>query len=157
MKSLTQLLTDLKLAKLNSNFILALMFLLSTNSLLAQITKRTTTKVNLRSSPNPNSEIIKVLPANTDVIAVYDWDENWTQVNSMETIGYVSSKYLAASSNPYELWEKVDYATGQEPEVVYMAYVAKTISGYVVRLVFRANEYFEIEEDFMTIMYEGDD
>lgn len=116
MKSLTQLLTDLKLAKLNSNFILAIMFLLSTNSLLAQITKRTTTKVNLRSSPNPNSEIIKVLPANTDVIAVYDWDENWTQVNSMETIGYVSSKYLAASSNPYELWEKVDYATGQEPE-----------------------------------------
>ena len=45
----------------------------------------------------------------------------------------------------------------EEPEVVYMAYVAKTISGYVVRLVFRANEYFEIEEDFMTIMYEGDD
>jgi len=42
-----------------------------------------------------------------------------------------------------------------QPDMVYMVYVAKTTSGYVARLVFRKNEYFEIEEDFMTIVYEG--
>jgi hypothetical protein len=42
-----------------------------------------------------------------------------------------------------------------QPEMVYMVYVAKSTSGYVVRLVFRENAYFEIEEDYMTIVYEG--
>lgn len=42
-----------------------------------------------------------------------------------------------------------------QPDMVYMVYVAKTTTGYVVRLVFRENAYFEIEEDFMTIVYEG--
>jgi len=44
-----------------------------------------------------------------------------------------------------------------QPDMVYMVYVAKTESGYVVRLVFRTNEDFEIEEDFMTIVYESVD
>lgn len=42
-----------------------------------------------------------------------------------------------------------------QPDMVYMVYVAKTTTGYVARLVFRENVYFEIEEDFMTIVYEG--
>jgi len=42
-----------------------------------------------------------------------------------------------------------------QPDMMYMVYVAKTTSGYVVRLVFRTNEDFEIEEDFMTIVYES--
>ena len=42
-----------------------------------------------------------------------------------------------------------------QPDMVYMVYVAKTTSGYVVRLVFRTNEDFEIDEDFMTIVYES--
>ena len=45
----------------------------------------------------------------------------------------------------------------EQPDMMYMVYVAKTTSGYAVRLVFRANEYFEIEEDFMTIVYESVD
>lgn len=116
MKQMTRFIKDQILAKLSSNFFLVLALTLFSNVLFAQMTKRTTTSVNLRSSPNANSEIIKVIPANTDVIAVYDWDENWTQVNSMESIGYVSSKYLAESADPYELWKKVDYSTGEEPE-----------------------------------------
>lgn len=44
-----------------------------------------------------------------------------------------------------------------QPDMVYMVYVAKTESGYVVRLVFRTNEDFEIDEDFMTIVYESVD
>jgi hypothetical protein len=43
----------------------------------------------------------------------------------------------------------------EQPDMVYMVYVAKTTTGYVVRLVFRADQYFEIEEDFMTIVYES--
>jgi hypothetical protein len=43
----------------------------------------------------------------------------------------------------------------EQPDMVYMVYVAKSTSGYVVRLVFTKDEYFEIEEDFMTIVYEG--
>ena len=42
-----------------------------------------------------------------------------------------------------------------QPDMMYMVYVAKTESGYVVRLIFRTNEDFEIEEDFMTIVYES--
>jgi hypothetical protein len=45
----------------------------------------------------------------------------------------------------------------EQPDMMYMVYVAKTTTGYVVRLVFRADEYFEIEEDFMTIVYESVD
>ena len=40
-------------------------------------------------------------------------------------------------------------------DMVYMVYIAKTFNGYVVRLVFRKKEYFEIEEEFMTIVYES--
>ena len=43
----------------------------------------------------------------------------------------------------------------EQPDMIYMVYVAKATSGYVVRLVFTKDEYFEIEEDFMTIVYEG--
>lgn len=43
----------------------------------------------------------------------------------------------------------------EQPDMVYMVYVAKATTGYVVRLVFTKDEYFEIEEDFMTIVYEG--
>ena len=43
----------------------------------------------------------------------------------------------------------------EQPDMMYMVYVAKTTSGYVVKLVFRADESFEIEEDFITIVYEG--
>ena len=43
----------------------------------------------------------------------------------------------------------------EQPDMVYMVYIAKTESGYAVRLIYTENKYFEIEEDFMTIVYEG--
>jgi hypothetical protein len=42
----------------------------------------------------------------------------------------------------------------EQPDMVYMVYIAKTSTGYAVRLVFTKNEYFEIEEEYMTIVYE---
>jgi hypothetical protein len=42
----------------------------------------------------------------------------------------------------------------EQPDMVYMVYIAKTSTGYVVRLVFTKNEYFEIDEEYMTIVYE---
>jgi hypothetical protein len=42
----------------------------------------------------------------------------------------------------------------EQPDMVYMVYIAKTTTGYAVRLVFTKNEYFEIEEEYMTIVYE---
>ncbi len=42
-----------------------------------------------------------------------------------------------------------------QPDMVHMVYLAKTTTGYVVRLIFREDKYFEIEEDFMTIVYES--
>jgi len=42
-----------------------------------------------------------------------------------------------------------------QPDMVYMVYVAKATTGYVVRLIFTEDKYFEIEEDFMTIVYES--
>jgi len=41
-----------------------------------------------------------------------------------------------------------------EPGMVYMVYIAKTATGYVVRLVYTRDEYFEIDEEYMTIVYE---
>ena len=43
----------------------------------------------------------------------------------------------------------------EQPDMVYMVYVAKTETGYVVRLIYTKDEDFEIEEDFMTIVYES--
>jgi hypothetical protein len=42
----------------------------------------------------------------------------------------------------------------EQPDMVYMVYIAKTSTGYAVRLVFTKDEYFEIEEEYMTIVYE---
>jgi len=42
----------------------------------------------------------------------------------------------------------------EQPDMVYMVYIAKTSSGYVVRLIFTKDEYFEIEEEYMTIVYD---
>lgn len=44
----------------------------------------------------------------------------------------------------------------EQPEMVYWAYVVKTTTGYAVRLKFIKDEYIEIEEDFVTIYYEGE-
>ena len=42
----------------------------------------------------------------------------------------------------------------EQPDMVYMVYIAKTTTGYAVRLIFTKDEYFEIEEAYMTIVYE---
>jgi hypothetical protein len=39
--------------------------------------------------------------------------------------------------------------------MVYMVYVAKTTTGYAVRLIYRKDEDFEIDEAYMTIVYES--
>jgi hypothetical protein len=38
--------------------------------------------------------------------------------------------------------------------MVYMVYIAKTTTGYAVRLIYTKDEYFEIEEEYMTIVYD---
>jgi hypothetical protein len=42
-----------------------------------------------------------------------------------------------------------------QPDMVYMVYIAKTTTGYAVRLIYRKDELFEIEEAYMVIVYEG--
>jgi hypothetical protein len=42
----------------------------------------------------------------------------------------------------------------EQPDMVYMVYIAKTSTGYAVRLIYTKDEYFEIEEEYMTIVYE---
>ena len=44
----------------------------------------------------------------------------------------------------------------EQPDMMYMVYIAKTATGYAVRLIFTKNEYFEIEEEYMTIVYESE-
>ena len=39
--------------------------------------------------------------------------------------------------------------------MVYMVYVAKTTTGYAVRLIYKKDEDFEIDEAYMTIVYES--
>ena len=39
--------------------------------------------------------------------------------------------------------------------MVYMVYIAKTTSGYAVRLIYRKDDAFEIEEEYMVIVYES--
>lgn len=40
----------------------------------------------------------------------------------------------------------------EQPDMVYVVYIAKTVSGYAVRLKFFKDEYTEFEEDFMVIV-----
>jgi hypothetical protein len=42
-----------------------------------------------------------------------------------------------------------------QPDMLYMVYVAKTTTGYAVRLIYTKDEYFEIDEAYMTIVYES--
>lgn len=42
----------------------------------------------------------------------------------------------------------------EQSDMVYMVYIAKTSTGYVVRLIYTEDSYFEIEEEYMTIVYE---
>ena len=42
-----------------------------------------------------------------------------------------------------------------QPDMMYMVYVAKTTSGYAVRLIYKENKSFEIDEAYMTIVYES--
>ena len=42
-----------------------------------------------------------------------------------------------------------------QPDMMYMVYIAKAKSGYVVRLIFTEDIPFEIEEEYMVIVYEG--
>lgn len=43
----------------------------------------------------------------------------------------------------------------EQPDMMYMVYVAKTTSGYAVRLIYKENKSFEIDEAYMTIVYES--
>jgi len=42
-----------------------------------------------------------------------------------------------------------------QPDMIYMVYVAKTTTGYAVRLIYRDDVSFEIDEAYMTIVYES--
>ena len=41
----------------------------------------------------------------------------------------------------------------EQPEMMYWVYLAKSTTGYVVRLIFIKDEFIEIEEDFVTLEY----
>jgi hypothetical protein len=44
-----------------------------------------------------------------------------------------------------------------EPDVMHLVYIAKTTTGYVVRLKYFKRQYREFEEDFMVIVYEDEE
>ena len=44
-----------------------------------------------------------------------------------------------------------------EPDVMHLVYIAKTTTGYVVRLKFFKRQYREFEEAFMVIVYEDEE
>ena len=44
-----------------------------------------------------------------------------------------------------------------EPDVIHLVYIAKTTTGYVVRLKYFKRQYREFEEAFMVIVYEDEE
>lgn len=77
------------------------------------VTMKTTSNLNLRSEPNTDSEIIRVLAKGTELFK-FQLENGWAKVKCGEDIGYVSAEYLLDPSEiPEEPEQPEDESTTQ--------------------------------------------
>lgn len=104
-----------------NKFILFLFHILLALSVNAQdITKYTTTNLNMRSSVDSLSAVLAIIPKGTPVTLVEDCDCKWIPVEYNGKVGYVSTKYLSnekPSSGAYTE-DQVKYYTNSKGESV---------------------------------------
>ena len=75
------------------------------------VIRYTTTGVNLRKEPNTDSEIIRVLPINTE-IKVIESESEWLEVKDEENIYYIYSKYVSDKKTEIKQQPKVTSRSG---------------------------------------------
>lgn len=104
-----------------NKFILLLFQILFTFTLNAQnITKYTTTNLNMRYDANAYSEVLMVIPTGTPVRIAEDCDCKWIPVEYGGKVGYVSAKYLSKEkpSRSIQAQSRIKYYTNSKGERV---------------------------------------
>ena len=77
----------------------------------------TASTLNLRKSPNTSSEILKVLKRGTE-IKKYEEKDGWALVKAGDTVGYVSTKYIAKEKPAEPTTQKEQETTTSKVEAI---------------------------------------
>ena len=61
------------------------------------ITMYTTTRVNMRTAPNLESQVVKVLPTNTEIVKINNVDDEWSVITYQDDINhyYIATQYIS--------------------------------------------------------------
>lgn len=97
-------------------FLIQIIFAFTLNA--QDITKYTTTNLNMRFSADSLSEVLTVIPAGTAVSIAEDCDCRWIPVEYAGKIGYVSTKYLSKEKPSAQAQSEIKYYTNYKGEKV---------------------------------------
>lgn len=90
-----------------------------------------TTNLNIRANGSMDSEILDVLPFNSEIVAYYDGSE-WTKIIYGTSYGWVSSKYISFNSCTYTDY-KLPTSNGFKSYMSYSTITSKTSSQYLLQ------------------------
>ena len=82
------------------------------------ITKYTTTNLNMRFRADSLSKVLTVIPKGTPITIAEDCDCNWIPVAYNGKIGYVSTKYLSKEKPSLSAQSEIKYYTNSKGERV---------------------------------------
>ena len=82
------------------------------------ITKYTTTNLNMRFRADSLSKVLTVIPKGTPITIAEDCDCNWIPVVYNGKIGYVSTKYLSKEKPSLSAQSEIKYYTNSKGERV---------------------------------------
>ena len=88
------------------------------------ITKYTTTNLNMRFRADSLSKVLTVIPKGTPITIAEDCDCNWIPVVYNGKIGYVSTKYLSKEKPSLSAQSEIKYYTNSKGERVQEMVVA---------------------------------
>lgn len=99
-------------------FLIQIIFAFTLNA--QDITKYTTTNLNMRYDANAKSEVLMVIPKGTPVTIAKDCDCKWIPVEYKGKVGYVSTKYLSKKrpSTSAQAQSEIKYYTNSQGERV---------------------------------------
>ena len=102
-----------------NKFIIFLTQIILAFTLIAQdITKYTTTNLNMRFRADSLSKVLTVIPKGTPITIAEDCDCNWIPVVYNGKIGYVSTKYLSKANPSLSAQSEIKFSTYTKGERV---------------------------------------
>ena len=97
-------------------FLIQIIFAFTLNA--QDITKYTTTNLNMRFRADSLSKVLTVIPKGTQITIAEDCDCNWIPVVYNGKIGYVSTKYLSKEKPSLSAQSEIKYYTNSKGERV---------------------------------------